>query len=236
MVRITYLFHSGFTVETDKDFLVFDYFKDNCEKQKMKDCGQLCSKSFPSDKKVTFFVSHSHYDHYDREIFKLVENAHYVISNDVKVNASDNIKICGPYEEFDFNGLHIKTFGSTDAGISFLVRLNGQNVFHAGDLNWWHWEGETPQEREYAKNLFFGEMEKLAGEKIDIAMFPVDPRLESAFYYGAEAFIEQMRPKALIPMHFQDCFTITTRFKRHMEGKSDCNVITLSKRGEIIEL
>lgn len=237
MLKITYLFHSGFTIETDTDFLVFDYFKDNCTKQKMKDCGQLCEKSFPKNKNITFFVSHSHYDHFDREIFKLTDNASYVISNDVKVNSSPNIKICGPYEEFIFNDLKIKTFGSTDEGISFLVNLGGRNIFHAGDLNWWHWEGETDAERDYAKNIFFDEIEKLKDEKIDIAFFPVDPRLESAYYYGGEYFISQMSPKHFIPMHFQDCFTITSKFKTYMSERSPDTVIhSLNKRGELIDL
>lgn len=237
MLKITYLFHSGFTIEAANDFLVFDYFKDNCSKQKMKDCGQLCAKSFPLNKKITFFVTHSHYDHYDKEIFRLVDNVHYVISNDVKVSSAENIKICGPYEEFDFNGLHIKTFGSTDEGLSYLVKLDGKNIFHAGDLNWWHWEGEAPEERAYAKDFFFKEMAKIQGEKIDLAMFPVDPRLESAFYYGGEQFIEMMQPKYFWPMHFQDCFTVTTRFKKYMEQKgTNTEIFTMEKRGEVFEI
>lgn len=239
MLKITYLFHSGITIETDEHFVVFDYFKDNCSKQKMKDCGQLCEKSFPSNKKVTFFVSHSHYDHYDKEIFKLVQNANYVISNDVKVNPAANIKICGPYETFVFNDLEIKTFGSTDEGISFLVRLDNQNIFHAGDLNWWHWEGETDEERAYAKKIFFEEMSHLLGHEIDIAFFPVDPRLERAFYYGGEKFISDIRPKHFIPIHFQDCFTTTTKFKKYIESKNDGEgtiVHCLSKRGEVINI
>lgn len=238
MFKINYLFHSGFTIETDTDFLVFDYFKDNCAKQLMKDCGQLCpKKSFPSGKKVTFFVSHSHYDHYDREIFKIVQDAHYVISDDVKINPKENIKICGPYEKFEFNGLKIKTFGSTDEGISFLVNVEGQNVFHAGDLNWWHWSGETAEERAYAERIFFEELEKLKSETIDIAFFPVDPRLEDAYYFGGKKFIDEFSPKHFIPMHFQDSFEISAKFKKLIEStESKTNVYRITKRGETIEL
>ncbi|MDO4710432.1 MAG: MBL fold metallo-hydrolase [Peptostreptococcaceae bacterium] len=237
MLKITYLFHSGITIETERYFLVFDYFKDNCSKQKMKDCGQLCEKSFPANKKVIFFVSHSHYDHYDKEIFRLINDASYVISNDVKVNDAPNIKVCGPYETFGFSGLNIKTFGSTDEGISFLVHLEGKNIFHAGDLNWWHWEGETDTERAHAKEIFFDEMSKIHKEKIDIAFFPVDPRLEKAYYYGGEKFIEDMRPKHFIPLHFQDCFSITTKFKDHMDRKgSDTIVHSINKRGEVVPI
>lgn len=238
MFKVTYLFHSGFTIETDSDFLIFDYFKDNCTKQQMKDCGQLCKKSIPLNKKVTFFVSHSHYDHFDKEIFLFPEKAHYVLSDDIKVSVADNIRLCGPYEEFEFNNLKIKTFGSTDAGVSFLVKIDDRSVFHAGDLNWWHWEGETESERVHAKKIFFEEIEKLKGEHIDIAFFPVDPRLEAAYYYGGEYFISQLSPKHFIPMHFQDCFTVTSRFCNHIKSslKSNTVVYELNKRGEVIEI
>lgn len=237
MIKIKYLFHSGFTIETETDYLVFDYFKDNCSKQMLKDCGQLEKDSFPKDKKVTFFVTHSHYDHFDKEIFHLVNNAHYIVSDDIKINEAPNIKICGPYEKFEFNGISVHTYGSTDAGLSFLVQLDDKKIFHAGDLNWWHWEGETEDERAFAKRVFFAELEKIKGEVIDIAFFPVDPRLETAYYYGGKEFIEKIKPKYFIPMHFQDSFTITTKFKKLMDDtNTDTIVFSLNKRGEIIEL
>ncbi len=237
MFKITYLFHSGFTIETDSDFIVFDYFKDNCIKQEMKDCGQLSKENFPPNKKITFFVTHAHYDHYDKEIFTLVENAHYLLSDDIKVQESDKIKVCGAHEKLSYNGIDVETFGSTDEGLSYLITLDGRTVFHAGDLNWWHWAGETEQERACAEEAFKYEMEKLMGKKIDIAFFPVDPRLEQAYYYGGKYFIEKIKPKYFIPMHFQDSYTITTKFKKLIESEGlDTKVFNLNKRGEIIEL
>lgn len=237
-MKIRYLFHSGFLIELENQYIVFDYFKDNCVKQKMKDCGQICEKFLSTRNKVTFFVSHSHYDHFDKEIFKLHPNAKYVISDDVKIKGSDDIKLCSPYEEFSFNGIEIKTFGSTDAGLSFLINVDGKNIFHAGDLNWWHWSGETEAEREYAKKIFFEEIEKLKGLDIDIAFFPVDPRLEDAYYYGGKYFIENIKPKNFIPMHFQDNYYITTKFYNFMEEQKlfGTKIHKITKRGEYIDL
>ena len=31
---------------------------------------------------------------------------------------------------------------STDEGVAFLVEVNGVVIYHAGDLNWWHWDEE----------------------------------------------------------------------------------------------
>ena len=136
-----------------------------------------------------------------------------------------------------YNGIDVETFGSTDEGLSYLITLDGRTVFHAGDLNWWHWAGETEQERACAEEAFKYEMEKLMGKKIDIAFFPVDPRLEQAYYYGGKYFIEKIKPKYFIPMHFQDSYTITTKFKKLIESEGlDTKVFNLNKRGEIIEL
>ena len=237
-MNITYLFHSGFLLEFNNQYIIFDYFKDNCVKQKMKDCGQICEKLLSKRNLITFFVSHSHYDHFDKEIFRLNSNAKYVISDDVKIKADNNIKLCSPYESFVFNGIDIKTFGSTDAGLSFLINVEGKNIFHAGDLNWWHWSGETEDERESARVNFFNEIDKIKGQEIDIAFFPVDPRLEEAYYFGGKYFIENIRPKHFIPMHFQDNYYITTKFFNFMETQNIEGTIIhkITKRGELLDI
>ncbi len=117
-----------------------------------------------------------------------------------------------------------------------MIELDGKKVFHAGDLNWWHWEGETEAERAYAKCIFFEELDKLRGQEVDIAFFPVDPRLESAYYYGGEQFIQAVSPKHFIPMHFQDSYSITTKFKNFMENNASTIIYPIQKRGEVIEL
>lgn len=236
MFKIKYLFHSGFLVETEDRIIVFDYFEDNCKKKSAFDCGRLKSEDFSNDKKVVFFVSHAHYDHFDKEIFKLHNNAKYVISNDLRIAKNESIMLCAPYEKFEIDGLKVETFGSTDEGLSFLVEIEGKKIFHAGDLNWWHWEGETEDEKENAKNSFFREVERIIGTKIDIAFFPVDPRLEDAYFYGGKYFIEKVSPKVFIPMHFQDCYYITQKFKNYVEEESKfTKVLTIEKRGQVLE-
>ena len=42
--------------------------------------------------------------------------------------------------------LRIQAFGSTDVGISFLIHLQGKSIFHAGDLNNWHWSEESTEQ------------------------------------------------------------------------------------------
>lgn len=239
MLKIKYLFHSGFFVETEDKILVFDYFEDNCKKQSAFSCGKLKPEDFSDEKEVIFFVSHAHYDHFDKEIFKLHKNSKYVISNDLRIAKNESITLCEPYQTLEIDGLKIQTFGSTDEGLSFLVNIDGKNIFHAGDLNWWHWEGESESEKENAKKMFFAEVEKLEGIHIDIAFFPVDPRLEDAYFYGGKYFIEKIKPDVFIPMHFQDCYYITKKFKNYMEieTKTDfTRILTMEKRSQVLDI
>lgn len=58
-MNITYLFHSGFLAETRECYYIFDYWK-----------GTL--PALDPSKPVFVFVSHSHADHYNPEIFTLL--------------------------------------------------------------------------------------------------------------------------------------------------------------------
>lgn len=61
-MELTYLYHSGFVVETDRCVLVFDYWMDpaNVMERLLNPCG---------DKHGYVFVSHFHRDHFNKHIF-----------------------------------------------------------------------------------------------------------------------------------------------------------------------
>lgn len=96
-------------------------------------------------------------------------------------------------------------FGSTDIGCSYLINFNNKYVFHAGDLNAWIWKDEsTPEEVNTAISDFkqiLSPIHKVAS-KIDIAMFPVDNRLGTDYWEGANIFVHEFDISHFIPMHF----------------------------------
>ncbi|CDX05145.1 hypothetical protein SDC9_13102 [bioreactor metagenome] len=212
-LRIEYIQHSGFIVETDREFLVFDYYQ-----------GQV---QLPSHKQITVFSSHVHPDHYNPEIFQWqthYPNTHYILSSDIQghpqlPSGQENLTFLSPYEEVHQHDLTIRTYGSTDAGVSFLVELGAKerlHLFHAGDLNWWHWRGEPEADILWAEKMFKEEIAKLKEERIDIAFFPVDPRLEQSSCLGAEYFIQEIHPQILVPMHFWDDYPSIGSFVEKM--------------------
>lgn len=189
-IKVEYIYHSGFSIETKNHFLVFDYYK-----------GDL---NIP-DKNTTFFVTHGHADHYNKKIFDYKNRAKYVISDDIEdVKESNNIKLVHPGDEIKFNGMDIKVLGSTDEGSSFMVKLDGYTFFHAGDLNWWAWEDSTKEKELERERDYKFEVDKLLGEEIDLAFVPVDPRLKHNYHLAGEYFIKSLKPKYFFPMHFGD--------------------------------
>lgn len=209
-IKIKYLYHSGFLVETDNNLLIFDYYQ-----------GPVESLVRESPKNIFIFSSHSHPDHFNPVILEWQKNKpdiQYIFGYDINVpQKNKNINFLSPYEKLEIGNLKIKAYNSTDLGISFLVQDEEIRLFHAGDLNWWYWI-DTPAEMMKAEKDFKEEVQKIKGETIDIAFFPVDPRLEENYSAGAEYFIQELAPRIFIPMHFADSPEITNKFEDKMKN------------------
>lgn len=194
-MKITYIHHSSFSVELDNTILLFDYFK-----------GDL--PSFDKNKKLYVFSSHSHHDHFDKSIFNLEKihpNVEYILSNDIKITKSQNTKFVGANERLLVDNLEIRTLESSDLGVAFIVKVENKTIYHAGDLNWWHWEGEnTPEENKFAENKFKSSIDKITGENIDVAFLPLDSRQGNQYYLGFDYFMRNTNTKIAFPMHFLD--------------------------------
>jgi L-ascorbate metabolism protein UlaG (beta-lactamase superfamily) len=235
-IIIHYIYHSGFTVEYGDYFLVFDYFKQKKSNGEKLDIGHEISMH----KKPLVFVSHGHSDHYNPEIFEWKSrnpNLQYIISNDVKRKNSENGCIfMGPYETMEKSGITIATYGSTDIGVSYFLDIDGLRIFHAGDLNWWHWaEESTEEELKEEEEKFKSEVSRFDGKRIDILFFPVDPRLGDHYWLGGGYMVEKFKPGLFVPMHFADNAEITSRFAEKM-AHTGVSIAEISHPGQIIEL
>ena len=198
-IRTTYLDHSGFVIETAQHILLFDYYRDPA---------QVLKTGFNPAKKLYIFSSHAHSDHFNTAINTWQQQAAaYILSIDIKaagglVNVSESkTHYLAPYTTLNFNDLSVAAYGSTDEGISFVVETDGWRIFHAGDLNWWHWKEDTPANIEQAKEAFFRELGHLKGLQFDIAFFPVDSRLEEYRDIGVKELVKVTEIDHLVAMH-----------------------------------
>lgn len=235
--KITYLFHSGFMVESERHLFIFDYYQPGPARDGTPADGIITADYLKTKTNIFVFASHGHSDHYDPVILGWAKSnpaITYVLSSDIPVGAKPSCcHIMSPYEEWQQAGVLIKSFGSTDEGLSYLVQADGLSVFHAGDLNWWHWKGETKTERDWAESIFKAEIAKIGPQTIDIAFFPVDPRLEEFYSLGAEYFAAALRPKLLVPMHFGDAFAATRAFAEKAKD-SPLATVEITHKGQEI--
>ena len=57
----------------------------------------------------------------------------------------------------------MQAFGSTDAGASFYIEHKRRKIFHAGDLNNWHWNEEVAKDEACIyENQYICELELLS--------------------------------------------------------------------------
>jgi len=222
--KIYYVYHSGFILETQTYFLVFDYYKEpGISKENLLLPGLLSHENINHNKKVFIFCSHSHGDHFNPVILdfdKYNTDIKYILSTDITIkDKKSNYMFMREDDVIELDGLYVKAFGSTDIGISFLVKTNNLTIFHAGDLNWWHWKEDSLEEQRLSELNFKIQIDKLKKEEnIDIAFFPVDPRLDEFYHIGGQYFSEQLHPGIIIPMHFADNLYITKEFKEKMQN------------------
>ena len=200
MLNVTFLAHSGFLIDDGKRCYVFDYYKDP---------NNIVWQLAKRGRELWFFVSHTHGDHFNPSITEFDgPQTRYICHQDVPLEGK--VKKCitmRPGQDATLDDVGIHMYGSTDEGGSFYVKTNTANIdsdsiFHAGDLNWWHWLGDTPENNADAKRMAWREFKELEGLSVDVAMFPVDNRLEDAMEWGSIEFLRRVQVnKAFIPMH-----------------------------------
>ena len=250
---VRYINHSGFLVEWEHFYTLFDWWK-----------GEL--PPLKKNKPLLVFSSHSHEDHFDKRIFTLLAEypeTRYILSHDIRLATRRWEKLGMTKEiyervtslradsifatEIDGVPLTVRTIKSTDTGVAFLLSAEGKLVYHAGDLNWWHWEDEGKQ---YCTNMaanYRRSVAKLAADVrdeaadcgcapvIDVAMAPLDPRLEDAYDKGIAYLLEQIPVKTVFPMHIWEKYEWIDRYRREHPADAE-KIVRIHGDGETFEV
>ena len=209
-------------VESRNYIYLFDYIGGNID------------KAIKSDKKIYVMVSHIHDDHFSKIIFDIAtkhDNVTYILSYDVvkKINKNAilskmteqlNIIRVHAHEKYKIDDIVVETLKSTDEGVAFIVSEKDGTIYHAGDLNWWHWDGEPKSWNRNMEVNFKREIDSMRGRKIDIAFVPLDPRQEEAYYMGMDYFIKNVGANEIYPMHFWGEPRIIDRYKSEYGGEN----------------
>lgn len=167
------------------------------------------------------FVSHHHDDHFSPTIYDLCgEKATYILGFDIP-EPHRGVRMA-PGDERGFGALTVHAYGSTDEGVSFYVNFAGITLFHAGDLNLWHWRDESSiTEIEAAERAFYDCVAPIPKQKIDVAFFPVDPRQGSMYDAGAGLFHHDRKAQILHPHAFSGQAGRGAALCRHRRNTAD---------------
>lgn len=207
-MKITYIHHSSFLAETENACLLFDYFQ-----------GTL--PELPQEKTLYVFASHRHSDHFSKVIFDLApahEDIRFILSFDiwrkrVPEEVRERTAFLQPGETFEDGKLKAEAFRSTDEGVAFWCSVDGLEIYHAGDLNHWYWDGEEEAWNRSMTEAYRSEILKMKGRTADAAFLPLDPRLGEFFYLGIDDFMKTADAKKIFPMHFWGEYDVAARLK-----------------------
>lgn len=197
--KVYLLAHSGVAVEYADRVLVFDAWRDPR--------GHL-ERLAATDKDMYFFVTHAHGDHFVPELGRIYGEraAAFVLSNECVGGSFPRAKTryAAPGDVLTVADMRVRTYGSTDSGGSFHVASPVGTVYHAGDLNWWHWTADPDEDNRVMRKMFFEELGKLAGMRAELVFFPVDNRQGPAQEWGIIEFLQALPgvpERLLVPVH-----------------------------------
>lgn len=230
MIRAVFLGHSGFWLELPGCTLLFDWWK-----------GTL--PPLRPEVPLLVFASHRHEDHFKPEIFSLPAQV-FLLGSDIRLTgrnltrwgvndktAARCLRMKGGETVSPLPGITVETLPSTDEGVAFFVTAEDKTIFHAGDLNWWHWAGEDPGWNRNMEVNFKRACEPLRARRIDLAMLPLDPRLGKGGFLGAEYFLQTADIRRFLPMHQWEDFSFTQTFLQAFPAYSPV-IVPVTKNGQ----
>ena len=251
VIEVWYLAHSGFALETSDRLLIFDYYLDSPDPEAGNKRGNnsgddkkarslatgVVSPDEIRNKKVIVFSSHRHPDHFNPVILswkKELENSDFFLSTDIpKKYHRDWTHLLKPHQTYENDILKIQTFQSTDEGVAFLIDIGGISIYHAGDLNWWHWHGEPSAWNKDMEARFKREVAQIGNSSIDVAFLAADPRQEDAALWGMTYFLDRVNVKIAFPMHFWNDYSIMDSIRSEAKIHPELNKVKcISGRGQ----
>jgi len=246
-----YLGHCGWAVKTQNHLLVFDYWS------RWRDSDNPCLAngavrgSELAGQNVEVFVTHDHADHYDSTIFiwdDQNKDLTYIFGfepapapapgtpdnqrpNVPQFYTGQEYVYTAPRTRTDLDGMKITTIRSNDAGVGYLVEVDGLTLYHAGDHAGW----SAPEGREE----FTQEINYLAdlGVKADLAFVNVTGCRHSGhpeeLYQSNLYTVDKLNPAIIIPTHGINNERAYREFAQRLAGdRAGVRVFSAENKGD----
>ena len=149
---IWYLGHCGFAIKSSDHLLIFDYWnRGGTPDNPCLANGHINTEEI-AGLKTYVFVTHEHRDHWDTTIYAWkdkIPNCTYIFGFKPEEQpqhrdsgySGPEYGYTGPGEEKVFGDIKVTTIAANDAGVGFMVEVDGLSIYHAGDHAGWR-EGE----------------------------------------------------------------------------------------------
>ena len=125
-MTLTYIFHSGFALETHSAILVIDYWLDPAD---------VIPKLLKSSKPMYVLSSHFHEDHFSRKIFAWKQekrNITYILSKDIlrhrRAGRQDADVWMAKGAVWGDDNIKVHATGSNDSGVSWIIQIDGKSL------------------------------------------------------------------------------------------------------------
>ncbi|NMC42375.1 MAG: MBL fold metallo-hydrolase [candidate division Zixibacteria bacterium] len=203
-----YLGNCGYAIKTRNHFLVFDYFTRRLHPTEPSLANGFIDPAEVAPEDVTVFVSHEHGDHFDATIFGWpghIPRLQYVFGfqpdslpeNARQGYAGQAYEYLGTGMTKTIDGMRVMAVRSNDAGVGFVIGVDGLTIYHAGDPAGW-----LPDQ----KQGFTSQIDSIAAAvgSVDIALVNVTGchyQDTVALAEGTVYTLEKLHPKLVIPTH-----------------------------------
>jgi len=178
------------------------------------------------DKELSVLISHSHFDHFSEEFLNLREVARRfkcVVSFDVAEKSSKCAKECyivNDESTLKIWGAEVKTYGSSDLGVSYFLKINDVTVYFAGDNADWRRKELPPQINELVWNVFSKTIDKVRRENVKADIVFIDLCEICRNLGGILYIVNALKPKLVVPMHLHG----STELMKRIMGFLNLNV------------
>lgn len=230
-MKVTFIQHSSFLIETENEYLLFDYY-----------FGAVLPE-LNAEKPLYVFASHSHPDHFSAKVFGLavkMKQVKFILSSDIPehiipLECLANTVLISPYEKEKIGALTVETLNSTDLGVAFIVTAEDKLIYHAGDLNCWVWDTSPDFQNKLMRKQYEDEIAQLKGRDLFCSFVPLDPRQDDDFNLGMKLFLAAVASTHTFPMHMWGDYPLLSRFKEKHPELAD-KIETVTHEGEIFNV
>ncbi|MGZ8553439.1 MAG: MBL fold metallo-hydrolase [Chitinophagaceae bacterium] len=206
--KVTYLYNSGWLIETTKEVILIDYVPN--EKQQLDSfLFAKLQQGEGANKKTFILITHEHSDHFYEPLLgwhHKIDGLTTILGWNYATTDKSILKVFGR-DSLTIGSFKLVSHPSTDAGSGFLISVNNLIFYHAGDHAAWSQE----LTEKFTNELKFI---RSVAKEIDMVFIPIAQgklggcKSTESISNGLLLTLEILTPGIVFPMHIQ-CDNLT---------------------------